>query len=472
MSVTVKHTKVSTIADSADTDLVRPSDWNADHALEGIGTMAEQDADNVAITGGTVDDVSGDAPDLSVGHSGTSDSATTADNLSGGEAGQIAVQTGEGTTGFTNSPALDNPVFNATAAPTSPGEGSVRYDETAKALIYYNSTNGNAITIGYNTQARVSNVTANTIYKGMIVYAKASASIGGAVQVEPAIATSYDRSKVFGVATQDILPDEDGFVVTYGLVDGVDTSAWIQGTALYLSKEDEGEFTDEEVFSPNWTIHMGWVTKSLVDGQVFVKGENYSATPERFVGTLEVPNGGSGAVTLSGWLKGNGTAISAGTAGTDYVAPGTATTFTATQTFNGSSSTSALKVLNITETAYINASAPTSTTNLYVNTGAVQYLTSNTSVNWTLNFAFSSGTSLNTAMATGDTISVTLMVTNSTTAYYPTAFTVDGTSVTPKWQGGTAPTSGNASSIDVYNFVLIKTASATYTVLASQAQFK
>lgn len=176
--------------------------------------------------------------------------------------------------------------------------------------------------------------------------------------------------------------------------------------------------------------------------------------------------------SVSGLVKGNGTALSAATAGTDYVAPGTATTFTATQTFNGSSSASALKVLNITETAYVNASAPTATTNFYVNTGAVQYLTSNTSVNWTLNFAFSSGTSLNTAMATGDTISVTLMVTNSTTAYYPTAFTVDGTSVTPKWQGGTAPTSGNASSIDVYNFVLIKTASATYTILASQAQFK
>jgi hypothetical protein len=74
-------------------------------------------------------------------------------------------------------------------------------------------------------------------------------------------------------------------------------------------------------------------------------------------------------------------------------------------------------------------------------------------------------------MATNDSISCTLMVTNSGTAYYPTAYTIDGTSVTPKWQGGTAPTSGNASSIDAYTFVIIKTASATYTVLASQTKF-
>jgi sugar lactone lactonase YvrE len=53
MTVLVKHTKVSTIPDDADTSLVRPSDWNADHTLVGLGTMAEQNANAVAITGGT-----------------------------------------------------------------------------------------------------------------------------------------------------------------------------------------------------------------------------------------------------------------------------------------------------------------------------------------------------------------------------------------------------------------------------------
>jgi hypothetical protein len=53
MAITVKHTKVSTVPDDADTSLVRPSDWNADHTLVGLGTMAEQNANAVAITGGT-----------------------------------------------------------------------------------------------------------------------------------------------------------------------------------------------------------------------------------------------------------------------------------------------------------------------------------------------------------------------------------------------------------------------------------
>jgi hypothetical protein len=57
MSITVKHTKVSLIPDSGDDSLIEPSDWNDDHALTGIGTMAEQDADSVAITGGTISGV-------------------------------------------------------------------------------------------------------------------------------------------------------------------------------------------------------------------------------------------------------------------------------------------------------------------------------------------------------------------------------------------------------------------------------
>lgn len=176
---------------------------------------------------------------------------------------------------------------------------------------------------------------------------------------------------------------------------------------------------------------------------------------------------------LSGVIKGTSGVLSAATAGTDYVAPGTATTFTATQTFNGTSSTAAIKEINIIEPASITAVAPTATTNFYVNTGAVQYITANNANNWTLNFAFSAGTTLNAAMTTNDSLSCTLVTTNTTTAYYLSAITVDGTGsgVTVKWQGGTAPTSGNASSIDSYTFVIIKTGSAVYTILASQTKF-
>jgi len=189
-------------------------------------------------------------------------------------------------------------------------------------------------------------------------------------------------------------------------------------------------------------------------------------------GTLPVASGGSGAVTLTGVLKGNGTsAFTAATAGTDYVAPGTATTFTALQTFAGTSSNADMKTSNILETATISATAATGTVNYDVTTQSVLYYTTNASGNFTVNFRGSSGTSLNTVMSTNDSLSVTFLVTNGSTAYYNSAVTIDGNSVTPKWQGGSAPTSGNTSSVDSYTYVIIKTGSAAFTVLASQTKF-
>jgi hypothetical protein len=187
---------------------------------------------------------------------------------------------------------------------------------------------------------------------------------------------------------------------------------------------------------------------------------------------LPVASGGSGAATLTGVLKGNGTsAFTAATAGTDYVAPGTATTFTALQTFAGTSSNADLKTSNILEVATISATAATGTINYDVTTQSVLYYTTNASGNFTVNFRGSSGTSLNTIMATGESLSATFLVTNGTTAYYNSAVTIDGNSVTPKWQGGSAPTSGNASSVDSYTYVIIKTGSAAFTVLASITKF-
>jgi len=57
MAINVTHSKVSTIPDGDDTSLIRPSDWNDDHVINGLGTMAEQNANAVAITGGTISGV-------------------------------------------------------------------------------------------------------------------------------------------------------------------------------------------------------------------------------------------------------------------------------------------------------------------------------------------------------------------------------------------------------------------------------
>jgi len=128
-------------------------------------------------------------------------------------------------------------------------------------------------------------------------------------------------------------------------------------------------------------------------------------------------------------------------------------------------------VRGLEEDVNIVASAATGTINFNVETASVWYYTTSASANHTLNFRYSSTVSLNTALATGDTITLVWLNTNGATAYYPNVINIDGTAVTPKWQGGTTITAGNASSIDAYVFTIIKTASATYTVLASQTKF-
>jgi hypothetical protein len=102
---------------------------------------------------------------------------------------------------------------------------------------------------------------------------------------------------------------------------------------------------------------------------------------------------------------------------------------------------------------------------------AVLYLTSNATGNWTVNFRGTSTSSLNNVMSNNTSVSCTVLATQGATAYYNSALQVDGSSVTPKWQGGSAPTSGNASSVDSYTYVIIKTGSAAFTVLASQTKF-
>jgi len=117
----------------------------------------------------------------------------------------------------------------------------------------------------------------------------------------------------------------------------------------------------------------------------------------------------------------------------------------------------------------ISASAATGTIPFYAYTQGILYYTTNASANFTLNFTGTAGTTLNTIMNVGDAYSVVFMNTNGATPYYASAFQVDGSAVTPKWVGGTAPSLGNASAIDVYSFTIIKTAAATFTVLAGGA---
>jgi len=175
-------------------------------------------------------------------------------------------------------------------------------------------------------------------------------------------------------------------------------------------------------------------------------------------GTLPIANGGTGQTTL---------------AAANIAVVNVANTFTGTQTFSGTSSAQAIVLNDVAEVATVSATAATGTIAYDITTQSVLYYTSNASANWTVNFRASSGTSLDTLMSTGQSMTVAFLVTQGSTAYYNSAVQIDGTTsgVTTRWLGG-APTAGNASGIDSYRYLIIKTGSATFTVLASNTQFK
>jgi hypothetical protein len=126
------------------------------------------------------------------------------------------------------------------------------------------------------------------------------------------------------------------------------------------------------------------------------------------------------------------------------------------------------------ERVNVTASTATGTVTLNTATDSVTYYTANASANFTINLRGNASLTMNDALATGEAITSVFLNTNGTTAYYPTVIQVDGgtAGVTTKYQGGAAPTAGNASSIDSYSFTVIKTAGSAFTVLASQTQFK
>lgn len=119
----------------------------------------------------------------------------------------------------------------------------------------------------------------------------------------------------------------------------------------------------------------------------------------------------------------------------------------------------------------IAATAATGTINYDASTQSVLYYTTDASGNWTLNVRGDGSTTLNSIMSIGESLTIAHLVTQGTTAYYNSAVTIDGTSVTPKWQDGTAPSAGTVSGIDVYTYNIIKTASATFTVLATLTDY-
>jgi hypothetical protein len=208
---------------------------------------------------------------------------------------------------------------------------------------------------------------------------------------------------------------------------------------------------------------------NLVDNATFASDAVDNATTQLSGGAVIVKDGGITPAKLStggpSWTSGGAltaTSIQNSPIGSSTASSGAFTTLSATGT------TSIYEVLEKTATT---ATSLTGTVNYDALAGAVLYCTSNASGNWTLNVRGDGSNTLNNVMATGDSLSLAVLVTQGSTAYYQSGFQIDGSSVTPKWAGGTAPTAGNASSVDAYTLTIFKTGSATFTVFASQTKF-
>ena len=294
MTVTVKHKFVSSIADGTDTSLVRPSNWNDTHDLAGLGTMAEQNANAVAITGGTISNVT-----------------------------------------FTSDTVSNNLAFTPTSAP-SYLEGDLWYDSTAKALAYYNDSSTVTVHLGQDLIIKVINNTGSTIANGSPVYVTGTSSGQTYPNIALAKADVAATSSVLGLTNGAIPNGSIGYVTAQGGIDGVNTGSFTVGQILYLSPYSAGQLMNT-VPPTGITVQVGIVTYvNSSTGKIYVK----QTIPLSLVSTFSAGTTGftpstatSGAITLGGTLviaNGGTNGTVSPTAGTVAYGDGTKYNFTST----------------------------------------------------------------------------------------------------------------------------------------------
>ena len=294
MTITVKHKFVSAIADSTDTSLVRPTNWNDTHDIVGLGTMAEQNANAVAITGGTISNVT-----------------------------------------FTSDTVSNNLAFTPTSAP-SYVEGDLWYDSTAKALAYYNDSSAVTVHIGQDLIIKVINNTGSTIANGSPVYITGTSSGQTYPNIALAKADVAATSSVIGLTNGAIPNGSIGYVTAQGGIDGVNTGSFTVGQILYLSPYSAGQLMNT-VPPTGITVQVGIVTYvNSSTGKIYVK----QTIPLSLVSTFSAGTTGftpstatSGAITLGGTLviaNGGTNGTVAPTAGTVAYGDGTKYNFTST----------------------------------------------------------------------------------------------------------------------------------------------
>jgi hypothetical protein len=247
---------------------------------------------------------------------------------------------------------------------------------------------------------------------------------------------------------------------------GVTFSATDKGTKiLYLNGTDVvdsniGKLSND--YTPTLAANLSTNSKNIQVASTYGIIDENSNPQLKFTTTASATNG----VTIANGATGTGPTISATGGDTDINLNLASKGTLGRITLNNEA-----KIFGVFEACTISTTFLT-TFNYDVLTQAVYYDNSTDTANHIINLRGDSSTSLNAAMAVGETVTVAYMNVNGNTTYYNAVTQVDGTTVTAIWQGGSAPTTGNASSTDVYTYTALKTAASTFTVFASQTQFK
>lgn len=141
-----------------------------------------------------------------------------------------------------------NPVYS---------EGRTFYDKTDMSLSYYNDNSGFHVKIAQQEIARVINNHGSIISGGQPVYIDGSQ--GNKPTVKLAIASNTIADKVLGIAATDISNNQNGYVITRGVIKNINTSAFSAGDSLYLSPFNSGQLINYEPEQPSFIIKMGTV---------------------------------------------------------------------------------------------------------------------------------------------------------------------------------------------------------------------
>lgn len=165
----------------------------------------------------------------------------------------------------------------------------------------------------------------------------------------------------------------------------------------------------------------------------------------------------------SGTIAVNSSGTAAGLTGTPSITVADITGIGAN--LSGITTTAGIKFnKQIFEEVNVTAGKLSDNTEINISNGQVHLFTTAESTTCTPNIMSTTG--INTDMSVGESLVVTLITTANASAYSAN-ITVDSNAVTENWVGGSAPTAGGSSGIDVHTFTLIKTAANTYTCLAN-----